>query len=104
MGSLTKPDFSSGMLRFDKDREPRWEVSRDGANIIVTVSNPWYEPLDIEVTIISPVEMWGSVAGPTALGKITPSRRTMTIPGRSNEKLRFEVGSGDAAPRFWAWS
>ena len=104
VGSRAVPDFSSGMLRFDKDREPAWEVRRDGMDIVVTVSNPWYEPLDAEMTIISPVETWGSAAGPTALGEIAPSSRSLTVTGRSTDTLRFAVTPGDAPVRFWAWA
>jgi len=87
-----------------KEREPEWKVFREGADILVRVSNPWFEPLEVQTWVISPVETWGKAAGRYALLDISPRSAGRTIPGRNTETIRFRVsGANGRIPKFWAW-
>jgi len=87
-----------------KEREPEWKVFREGADILVRVSNPWFEPLEVQTWVISPVETWGKTAGRYALLDISPRSAGRTIPGRQTETIRFRVsGANGRIPKFWAW-
>jgi hypothetical protein len=88
-----------------KEREPEWEVFREADDILVRVRNPWFEPLDVQLTIISPLETWGAVAGRYGLANVTPTTRGLVISGRRTEIVRFGmVGSNRELPEFWAWA
>lgn len=87
-----------------KEREPEWKVFREGTDILVRVFNPWFEPLEIETWVISPVETWGQTAGRYALLDISPRSEGRTISGRHTETIRFRVsGANGRIPKFWAW-
>jgi len=98
-----------GAERYDdmeiiKEREPDWRVFRDGANIVVRVRNPWWEPLEVELAVISPIETWGATAGSYALGEIGPRYVGLSIPGRQERLVRLTVRAADRMPVFWAWA
>jgi alpha-mannosidase len=88
----------------DKEREPDWHVVRDGDDIVVHVRNPWWEPLDVELVFIGPVETWGSIAGETGLCDVGPGHAGATVPGRQETTIRFKVSRlADSLPSYWAW-
>ena len=99
-----------GAVRFNgweivKEREPEWRVLRDGQDIVVRVRNPWLEPLEVELAIISPMETWGQDAGEYGVSAITPGYAGLTIPGRQGKAVRFRLTyPGKKPPRFWAWA
>jgi len=87
-----------------KEREPEWQVLRDERDILVRVRNPWWEPLDAELVLVSPVETWGEEAGAYGLIEVGPRNVGLTIPGRQTARVRFRVASeGKTPPEFWAW-
>jgi alpha-mannosidase len=88
----------------NKEREPVWDMFREDGDILVRVRNPWLEPLEVEVAIVSPMETWGSDADGYGLCTINPGYVGKTIPGRGEEILRFRVEHDGDIPRFWAWA
>ena len=85
-----------------KEREPEWRVLRDGGDIVVRVRNPWWEPLDVELVLTTPVEAWGDVVGEHGLCHVGPGHAGMTIAGRGEATARFAVSNTGGAT-FWAW-
>ncbi len=86
-----------------KEREAQWRVKRDGGDVVVHVRNPWWEPLDVELVVITPVETWGADAGKSALCDIGPGHAGFTIAGRGEMTARFAVSNAGGAA-FWAWA
>jgi alpha-mannosidase len=84
-----------------KEREPEWWVMRDGTDIVVRVRNPWWESLDVELVLTTPVETWGDAAGEHGLCDIGPGHAGMTVAGRGEATTRFTVPDTDIT--FWAW-
>jgi len=87
-----------------KEREAEWGVFRDGHDIVVRVRNPWWQPLDSELAVITPPEMWGEVVGGYGLAEVTPRNVGLTIPARRTATVRFVIrASGEKNVTFWAW-
>lgn len=84
-----------------KEREPEWHVFREGSDILVRVRNPWWEPLDAELAVVTPPELWGALVGSYALAEVSPRSIGLTIPGRQIVCARFTVTK---PVRFWAWA
>ena len=88
-----------------KERAPEWSALRDGDDILVRVKNPWLQPLDVEIAIISPVEMWGEDMSEYALADLDSGYACKSIPGRQEYTFRFPVTHDRKnLPRFWAWA
>ena len=66
---------------------------------------PWWEPLDLEVALISPVETWGGDACRYGLSEVTPAQTALCIPGKEEVLTRFSVTRpGGGSPYMWAWA
>ncbi len=88
-----------------KEREPEWAILRDGDDVVVRVTNPWLEPLDAELAIVTPPEMWGSDFGDSGLAEVSPRTVGLNIPPRQTATAVFGVNHGTGrAPTFWAWA
>jgi alpha-mannosidase len=87
-------------MTINKEREPSWELFREDGDILVKVSNPWWQPLDVELAMVTPVETWPE-AGDHALADISPRHSALTIPGKGTEIIRFSV---TGKPHTWAWA
>lgn len=88
-----------------KEREPEWTVLRNAEDIIVRIRNPWLQPLEAEVAVISPMEMWGRDAGSYGLCALEPDTAAMTLRPRETREIRFRVSVGEKpSPTFWAWA
>jgi alpha-mannosidase len=85
-----------------KEREPEWRARRDGDEVVVTVHNPWWEPLDAELVLTTPMETWGSLVGEHRLCDIGPAHAGMTIAPRGESTARFAV-SNEGGATYWAW-
>ena len=103
VGRRTEVTASEPKMAIGKEREPAWHVFRDGADIVARVENPWREPLEVELAVISPVETWGAAAGRYALGEIAPRAAGLSIPGGQERLVRFHVCPAERPPAFWAW-
>ncbi|HRU23072.1 MAG TPA: hypothetical protein P5569_03915, partial [Candidatus Latescibacteria bacterium] len=88
-----------------KEREPEWTVLRNAEDIIVRIRNPWLQPLEAEVAVISPMEMWGRDAGSYGLCALEPDTAAITLRPRETREIRFRVSVGEKPrPTFWAWA
>ena len=110
-GEETESTVRRDNMRIVKERPVRWKVVRDGTDVLVRVFNPWLEPLEAEVTLVSPVEMWGAQADGYAVGNVAPAAHAITIPGRRETVLRFSVDgnmrpaeSFGHGPTWWGWA
>ena len=85
-----------------KEREPEWRVVLDGDEIVAHVSNPWWESLDVELVLLTPLETWGELAGAHGLCNIEPAHAGMTIVPRAETTMRFAISNANGT-KFWAW-
>ena len=84
-----------------KEREPQWQIHRDRGDVLVRVRNPWMQPVEVELSLIGPMEIWGEDAGEYGLASLGPAHVGLTIPARGEQCVRFPLlHSGPRAPRF----
>lgn len=75
--------------------------------IVVTVANPHEAPVEGEVSIVSPLETWGtSVAGSYALATIHPRTMAVTLAPGETRDYAFSVNhhGGPTAPKASYWA
>jgi alpha-mannosidase len=92
-------------IDIEKERDLEWTVLRDGDDIVVRVTNPWWETLDAELTIVTPLEMWGEEAERFEIASVYPRTVGLNVPPHQNATVRFGItGGGGKKPTFWAWA
>ncbi len=88
-----------------QERAIQWSVLRDGNDIVVHVRNPWREQLDAELSIITPLEMWGKDADAFELADVSPRTIGLNIPPLRDHIARFTLRFAGTRPlMFWAWA
>jgi alpha-mannosidase len=102
VGSGFKRTVSGNAMTITKTIEPAWNATRDGDDVVVEVTNPWDQPLEAEVTLVTPVETWAS-AGAHALADISPRNHALALDAGETRTMRFTMTVDYDAPAFWAW-
>ncbi|MBN2310995.1 MAG: hypothetical protein JXR94_18615, partial [Candidatus Hydrogenedentes bacterium] len=76
-----------------------------GDSIRVEVANPHREPVDGEVSIVTPLEAWGrALVGGHAILEVTPRMQAVRVPAGESVAVTFQVTGrrGGPADSYWA--
>ena len=82
----------------------KWKVTHQNNQVAVTLSNPFSQAIDGEVSLIGPVETWGDCKdNPVGLVSVNPWKQAFHLPARETKTLYFDIkpvnGENDSA--FW---
>jgi hypothetical protein len=69
-----------------------WEIIREDDNVEVIIKNPFAQKISGNISIIGPVESWGTNhSNPIGLNSITPWRQNFDISANGSASLKFNL-------------